>query len=182
MSRLIKDTDFINPSLVTVEGRIHLIRGQRIILSTDLAKLYGVSAKRLNEQVKRNKARFPSDFLFQLTEPESEALRSQNATLEMGRGKYSKYLPYAFTEHGAVMAANVLNSPLAIDASILIVRAFIHMREVINEHHDLRGRLREIEIRLAKGFADHEQELREIRFLISQLEQPIPGNKKRIGF
>lgn len=169
-------------SLVTIEEQIHLIRGQRVVLSTDLARFYGVSAKRLNEQVKRNKGRFPPDFLFQLTDQEVDRLRSQNATLEKGKGKHAKYLPYAFTEHGAVMAANVLNSPVAIEASILIVRAFIRMREVIHEHSDLKKRLQEIEIRLAKGFAAHEQELREIRFLISQLEQPIEGSKRRIGF
>lgn len=135
-----------------------------------------------NEQVKRNKRRFPKDFLFQLTDRELGGLRSQNATLEKGRGQHSKYPPYAFTEHGDVMAANVLNSPVAIEASILIVRAFIRMREVIHEHGDLKKRLQEIERRLAKGFAAHEQELLEIRFLISQLEQPIEGHKRRIGF
>ncbi len=124
-------------ALVTIEEQIHLIRSQRIILSMDLARFYGVSAKRLNEQVKRNRERFPKDFLFQLTDQEVSNLRSQNATLEKGRGQHAKYLPYAFTEHGAVMAANVLNSPLAIEASILIVRAFIRMREVIYEHGEL---------------------------------------------
>jgi len=177
-----KDTKSLDTSLVTIEEQIHPIRGQRVVLSTDLARFYGVSAKRLNEQVKRNKGRFPRDFLFQLTVQEVEALRSQNATLEMGKGKHAKYLPYAFTEHGAVMAANVLNSPVAIEASILIVRAFIRMREVIHEHADLKKRLQEIESRLAKGFAAHEQELQEIRFLISQLEQPIEGSKRRMGF
>lgn len=177
-------TDVKSPdiSFVTIEERIHSIRGQRVVLSTDLAKFYGVSAKRLNEQVKRNKGRFPKDFLFRLTDQEVDNLRSQNATLEKGRGQHAKYLPYAFTEHGAVMAANVLNSPVAIEASILIVRAFIRMREVIHEHGDLKKRLQEIESRLARGFAAHEQELREIRFLISQLEQPIEGQRRRIGF
>lgn len=169
-------------SLVSIEEQIHLIRAQRVVLSTDLARFYGVSAKRLNEQVKRNKSRFPQDFLFQLTEQEVDTLRSQNATLEKGKGKHAKYLPYAFTEHGAVMAANVLNSPVAIEASILIVRAFIRMREVIHEHGDLKKRLHEIERRLAKGFAAHEQELQEIRFLISQLEQPTERSKRRLGF
>lgn len=169
-------------SLVTIEERIHLIRGQRVVLGGDLASFYGVSAKRLTEQVKRNRARFPKDFLFQLTDQEVSSLRSQNATLEKGRGQHAKYLPYAFTEHGAVMAANVLNSAVAIEASILIVRAFIRMREVIHEHGDLKKRLQEIESRLAKGFAAHEQELQEIRFLISKLEQPIEPKKRRIGF
>lgn len=170
-------------SLVAIEGQIHLIRGRRVVLSADLAKFFGVSAKRLNEQVKRNKERFPADFMFQLTDQEVNSLRSQIATLNAGKRGYNiKYLPYAFTEHGAVMAANVLNSPVAIEASIIIVRAFIRMREVISEHTELRVRLQEIESRLAKGFAEHEQELQEIKFLISQLEQPIDSNKRRIGF
>jgi hypothetical protein len=178
-----KDIMSSDTSLVTIEEQIHLIRARRVVLSTDLAKFYGVSAKRLNEQVKRNRERFPMDFLFQLTDQEVNSLRSQNATLNAGKRGYNiKYLPYAFTEHGAVMAANVLNSPVAIEASILIVRAFIRMREVIYEHSDLRKRLQEIESRLAKGFAAHEQELQEIRFLISHLEQPIESNKRRIGF
>lgn len=177
-----KDIISSDTSLVTIEEQIHLIRGRRVVLSTDLAKFYGVSAKRLNEQVKRNKERFPRDFLFQLTDQEVNSLRSHYATLEKGKGQHAKYLPFAFTEHGAVMAANVLNSPVAIEASILIVRAFIRMREVIYEHSDLKKRLQEIESRLAKGFATHEQELQEIRFLISQLEQPIEGKKRRIGF
>jgi phage regulator Rha-like protein len=177
-----KDTMSSDTSLVTIEEQIHFIRGRRVVLSSDLAKFYGVSAKRLNEQVKRNKDRFPKDFLFQLTDQEVNSLKSQNATLEKGKGQHAKYLPFAFTEHGAVMAANVLNSPVAIEASILIVRAFIRMREVIYEHSDLKKRLQEIEGRLAKGFAAHEQELQEIRFLISQLEQPIERNKRPIGF
>lgn len=177
-----KDVAAADTSLVAIEEAIHFVRGQRVVLSPDLAKFYGVSAKRLNEQVKRNKARFPNDFLFQLTAEEVDTLRSQNATLERGRGQHAKYLPYAFTEHGAVMAANVLNSQVAIEASILIVRAFIRMRAVIQEHGDLKKRLHEIESRLARGFAAHEQELQEIRFLISQLEQPIEGRKQRIGF
>lgn len=93
-----------------------------------------------------------------------------------------RYLPYAFTEHGAIMAATVLSSPIAVEASILIVRAFIRIREMIHEHSDLKRRLQEIEGRLAKGFAAHEQELLEIRFLIAQLEQPTNENKRRMGF
>ncbi len=176
------DEQLPDATLVSIEAQIHLIRGLRVVLSSDLAKFYGVSTKRLNEQINRNKGRFPRDFLFQLTVQEVVLLRSQSATIEKGRGQHAKYLPYAFTEHGAVMAANVLNSQVAIDASILIVRAFIRMREVIHGHGDLKKRLQEIESRLAKGFSEHEQELREIRFLISQLEQPIQGHKRRIGF
>ena len=99
-------------AVVTIEERIHLIRAQRVVLTKNLAELYGVTTYRLNEQVTRNRERFPPDFMFQLTIQEVSALRSQSAILEKnGRGKHPKYLPYAFTEHGAVMAATVLNSP-----------------------------------------------------------------------
>ena len=121
--------------------------------------------------------------MFQLTIQEVSALRSQSAILEpKGRGKHPKYLPYAFTEHGAVMAATVLNSPVAVEASILLVRAFIRLREMLREHSDLKRRLHDIEIQLAKGFAAHEQELQEIRFLIAQLEQPVAAKKRKTGF
>jgi len=116
-----------------LESIIVTVRGSRVILAADLALLYGVSTKRLNEQVKRNIVRFPEDFMFQLEIQELTALRSQFATSNKeGRGG-RRILPYAFTEHGAVMAANVLNSELAIDASILLVRTFIKMRSLLAE-------------------------------------------------
>ena len=168
---------------IPIEERIHLIRAQRVVLAKDLAELYGVTTYRLNEQITRNRERFPPDFMFQLTIQEVSALRSQSAILEIkGRGKHPKYLPYAFTEHGAVMAATVLNSPVAVEASILLVRAFIQLREMLREHSDLKRRLQDIEIRLAKGFAAHEQKLQEIRFLIAQLEQPVDPKRRKIGF
>lgn len=170
-------------TMIPIEERIHLVRAQRVVLAKDLAELYGVTTYRLNEQVSRNKERFPPDFMFQLTIQEVSTLRSQSAILKIkGRGKHAKYLPYAFTEHGAVMAATVLNSPVAVEASILLVRAFIQLREMLREHSDLKRRLQDIEIRLAKGFAAHEQELQEIRFLIAQLEQPVAPKKRKIGF
>lgn len=173
----------VTAATITIEERIHLIRAQRVVLAKDLAELYGVTTHRLNEQVTRNRERFPLDFMFQLTIQEVSALRSQSAILETkGRGKHPKYLPYAFTEHGAVMAATVLNSPVAVEASILLVRAFIRLREMLREHSDLKKRLQDIEVRLAKGFATHEQELQEIRFLIAQLEQPVEPKKRKIGF
>ena len=110
---------------------IKTIRGQRVILAADLAKLYGVETKRLNEQIRRNPDRFPRDFLFQLTRPEAlEILRSQFATLRK-HGKHLKYLPYAFTEHGAIMAANILNSPQAVAMSVYVVRAFIQTMDAV---------------------------------------------------
>ena len=168
-------------SISAIEGRIHQVRSQRVVLDKDLAELFGVTTYRLNEQIKRNRQRFPHDFMFQLTDQEVSALRSQTAISKKGRGG-RRYLPYAFTEHGVVMAANVLNSPIAVESSVLIVRAFIRLREMLREHSDLKQRLEKLEVRLARGFAAHEQELQEIRFLIAQLEQPIDVKKRKIGF
>ena len=171
-------------TFTNIEGSILIIRGQRVILDHDLARLYGVATKRLNEQVKRNRDRFPEDFMFQLEVQEVASLRSQIATSNGAKGKGGRrYRPYVFTEHGAVMAANVLSSKVAIHASILVVRTFIRMRTMLAEHGELKRRLQYIEKRLAQGFAEHEQELQEIRFLIAQLERPIEQQRKRrIGF
>ncbi len=106
-----------------IEKAILLIRGQKVMLDSDLAELYGVATKRLNEQVRRNRARFPKDFMFQLTGKEAESLRSQNATLKKGRGRHRKYAPYAFTEQGVAMLSSVLNSERAIEVNIAIMRA-----------------------------------------------------------
>jgi phage regulator Rha-like protein len=119
--------------------------------------------------------------MFQLEVQELTSLRSQIATSRTAHGG-RRYRPYAFTEHGAVMAANVLSSKVAIDASILLVRTFIRLRSMLAEHVELKHRLQDIERRLSQGFAQHEQELQEIRFLISELEKPIEKKKRRIGF
>ena len=166
----------INP-----ESIIFTLRGNRVILDADLASLYGATTKRLNEQVKRNLARFPEDFMFQLEIQELTNLRSQFATSRSDWGG-RRTPPYAFTEHGAVMAANVLNSELAIEASILLVRTFIKMRSLLAEQVELKKRLQDIERRLTEGFKEHENELREIRFAIAQLEAPHEPKKQRIGF
>ena len=118
-----------------IESRILLIRGHKMMLDSDLAELYRVSTKRLNEQVKRNKGRFPADFMFQLTVDETRALRSQFATSNRGRGG-RRYRPFAFTEHGAVMLASVLNSPVAVQASIQVVREFVKLREMLGTHKE----------------------------------------------
>jgi len=162
-----------------LENIIIDLRGIRVVLDIDLAMLYGVTAKRLNEQVKRNKERFPNDFMFRLNNQEVSQLRSQFATAKWTMRRSN---PYAFTEHGVVMAANVLNSRIAINASILLVRTFMKMRSILAEHVDLKKRLQEIERRIAKGFSQHEQELQEIRFMIAQLEKPIETKKGRLGF
>ncbi len=164
---------------IELETIIFTLRGGRVILDFDLASLYGVSPKRLNEQVKRNKRRFPDDFMFQLEDQEVSNLRSQFATANWSMRRTN---PYAFTEHGAVMVANILNSQIAIDASILLVRTFIKMRAIFSEHTEMKRRLQDIERRLVSGFSQYEQELKEIRFLISELEKPMELTKRRIGF
>ena len=162
-----------------LEALILHIRGSKVILDIDLAILYGTTPKRLNEQVKRNKRRFPDDFMFQLNNQEVSQLRSQFAT---AKWKMRRSNPYVFTEHGTVMAANVLNSQIAIDTSILLVRTFMKMRTILAEHSDLKKRLQDVERRLSQGFSQYEQELQEIRFLIAQLEKPMETKKRRLGF
>lgn len=129
----------------TLERKIYLIHGFKVMIDNDLAELYGVTTKRFNEQVRRNANRFPKDFMFQLSPNEFESLRSHFATLKQGRGQHRKYMPYAFTEHGALMAASVLNTARAIEVSLYVVRAFVKLREMIASHKDLARRLDEME-------------------------------------
>ena len=131
--------------LETITHRILLLRGQKVLLDADLAELYDVTTKRFNEQVRRNLVRFPADFMFQLDEEEWAALRSQIATLKTGRGQHRKYLPFAFTEHGAIMAATILNSPRATEVSVYVVRAFVRLREVLASNAELAKRLDDLE-------------------------------------
>ncbi len=159
-----------------IETNIKLVRGQRVILATDLARLYGVSTKRLNEQVIRNRERFPPDFVFQLNYQEVEHSRSQFATLK--RGMNIKYLPYAFTEHGAVMAANVLRSKRAFAASIYVVRAFVKLREFLASHKELAEKFAELE----RQAGTHDKAIVSLFEAIRKLMAPEPENKKRIGF
>ncbi len=156
---------------------IHLVRGQRVMLDSDLASLYGVTTKRLNEQVKRNPRRFPPDFSFKLTPEEYARLRSQNATSKPGRGG-PRYAPRAFTEHGAVMLANVLSSPRAIQMSVFVVRAFIRLREWVAGRADLATRLTALERRVGA----HDSELREIIQTIRRMLERPAEPPKRIGF
>jgi len=158
---------------------IHTIRGQRVILATDLAKLYGVRTLRLNEAVKRNKVRFPTDFMFQLTRVEALAhSRSQFAILN-AQGANIKHLPYAFTEHGAIMAANVLNSPQAVAMSVYVIRAFVQQREVLAANSAILKRLAEIDQTLLL----HDEALRDIYQKLLPLLQPPPDPpKSKIGF
>ena len=166
-----------------IASRIVTLRGQRVIVDADLAALYGVETKRLNEQVRRNLERFPADFMFTLEQDEWEALRSQFATLKTGRGQHRKYLPYAFTEHGAIMAATVLNSPRAVEVSIYVVRAFVQLRELLAGHKELAKRLDQLEARMERKLLTQDQAIAGILDAIRQLMAPPPAPKKRpIGF
>lgn len=161
-----------------IERAILLIRGHKVILDTDLAALYGVTPKRLNEQVKRNRERFPPDFMFQVTTEENDSLRSQFATLKAGRGQHRKYLPYVFTEHGAIMAASVLNSPKAVEMSILVVRAFVRLRSILATHRHLAAKLDELERKLST----HDQQIVALFDTIRKLMAPPSSSAKKIGF
>jgi len=166
-----------------IASRIVTLRGQRVILDTDLAALYGVETKRLNEQVRRNARRFPADFMFALEQDEWETLRSRIATLKSGRGQHRKYLPYVFTEHGAIMAATVLNSTHAVEVSIFVVRAFVQLRELLTGHKELAKRLDELEARIERKLMTHDQAIAGILDAIRQLMAPPPEPAKRpIGF
>lgn len=167
-------------SVITVgkiENRILLIRGEKIIIDADLAEFYGVPTKRLNEQVKRNKDRFPDDFMFQLSPNEKAEVVANCDHLE--KLKYSKTLPYAFTEHGAIMAANVLNTSRAIEISVFIVRAFVKLRQMVAGQKDLQRKIAQIERRLT----DHDEQIIELVHLIKKLLNPDPPpRKRRIGY
>jgi hypothetical protein len=162
---------------------IHTVRGHRIMLDTDLARIYGVTTKRLNEQVKRNRERFPDDFMFQLTAKETDDLRSQIATSSFHGGR--RYLPYAFTEHGAIMAANVLNSRKAVTMSVYVVRAFIKMRSLLGEHREFSRQLADLEKKLTQRLDLHEVAIVDVLQRIMRLLDPPPEPepvRKPIGF
>jgi hypothetical protein len=161
-----------------ISSSILFVRGQRVLLDSDLAALYGVTTKRFNEQVRRNQARFPADFMFQLTAEEVTGLRSQIATSNVGRGG-RRYAPYAFSEHRAIMAATILNSPLAVEMSVYIVRAFVQLRDMLGSNKELARRLDDLERKLAS----HDQAITGILKAIRELMSPPPEPKRRgIGF
>jgi phage regulator Rha-like protein len=160
-----------------IEEMIFLIRGQRVMLDLDLAKVYGVATKRLKEQFRRNAERFPPDFAFQLTNQELVNLRSQIATSSLHGGH--RYLPLAFTEHGALMLATVLNSQIAVEASVRVVRAFVLMREQLAAHKELAQKLSELETRVS----GHDESIQNLFEAIRQLvEPPLPEDRPKIGF
>ncbi len=159
----------------TIERKIYLLRGQKVMLDSDLAELYGVATKVLIQAVKRNTKKFPSDFMFQLSEDEEKSLRSQIVTLKTGRGKHRKYLPYVFTEHGIAMLSSVLKSERAIEVNIQIMRAFVKLREMIASHKDLAKRLDELE-------SKYDVQFRVVFDAIRKLMVPADGDKRKIWF
>ena len=128
-----------------IAAQIRIVRGQRVLIDSDLAALYGVTTRRLNEQVRRNREKFPGDFVFALENQDLVSSRSQNATLKSGRGQHRKYLPLAFTEHGAIMAATILNSPRAVQMSVYVVRAFVQLRRMLASNAELARKLEVLE-------------------------------------
>ena len=187
-----------NESAALPPVSIHELRGERVVLDADLAQIYGVPTKRLNEQVRRNAAKFPADFMFRLTAPEvirlrsqiatasedGAAMRSQIATSKPGRGG-RRHRPYAFTEHGAVMAANLLNSPRAVEMSVFVIRAFVRMRSALTDTRALAGKLADIERELRGRLDVQETAIVDfIQRLLTLFETPAEPTepKREIGF
>ena len=163
----------------SIASRIFLVRGQKVMLDSDLAELYGVETRSLLQAVRRNSNRFPADFVFQVNEDEWKSLRSQIVTSK-GRGG-RRYLPFVFTEHGAIMAATVLNSPLAVEMSVFVVRAFVKLREMLSTHKELSRKIEELE----QKFGVHDEAiigLFEAIRQLSQLMEPPAEKRKQIGF
>ena len=169
-------TEYSLVPIETIAHKILVVRGQRVILDADLARLYGVSTKRLNEQVRRNRDKFPVDFMFQLADGERQELVA--ICDHLGALRYSHVCPLAFTEHGALMAASVLNSPRAVEVSVYVVRAFVKMREMLATHAELSHKLAELESRVD----GHDDDIAAIMEAIRQLLSPPDPPKRRIGF
>jgi hypothetical protein len=171
----------ITPTERISRSVIHL-RGERVILDRELAAIYGVSTKRLNEQVRRNIERFPPDFMFQLTESEAKLSRSQIATLNERRGSNIKYLPYAFTEHGATQAANVLNSPHAVAMGIYVVRVFVGLRQFASSQEDIRRALADLEKTMVEMDEKNRRRFRLVYAVLDALTKPPTAKHRPIGF
>lgn len=159
-----------------IESMIFLIRGEKVMLDEDLAKLYGTTTKRLNEQVRRNMKRFPPDFMFQLTNQEVTALRSQSATSKRASRGGRRYPPLAFTEQGVAMLSSVLNSERSIEVNVLIMRAFVKLRQLLATHADLARKLDALEARYDAQFKVVFDAIREL------MKPPLPPKKRPIGF
>jgi hypothetical protein len=170
-----------------ISSRIRTIRGKKVILDFDLAEIYDVPTKALNQAVKRNLTRFPDDFIFQLTKEEAEMeLRSRSQFVTLKRGMNIKYRPYAFTENGAIMAANVLNSPEAVRMSVFVVRAFVQMRDLLGGTKELAKQLAALEKKLTERLDGHEAAIIEVLRRVMDILDPPPPlpelPRRRIGF
>ncbi|MBI5665972.1 MAG: ORF6N domain-containing protein [Nitrospirae bacterium] len=174
-----------------IQRKIYLIRGQKVMLDSDLAELYGVETFNLNKAVKRNNDRFPEDFMFQLTKDEADFLRfqigilktegqarSQSVEFKPGRGQHRKYLPYVFTEQGVAMLSSVLHSKQAIQVNIAIMRTFVKLKEMLSANKELAHKLGQLERKMEK----HDDEIKLIFDAIRQLMLPSETKKKKIGF
>lgn len=159
-----------------IERMIFMIRGQKVMLDSDLAEIYGVTTSRLNQQVRRNQDRFPSDFAFQLTHQEFTNLMLQTVTSSSYGGR--RKLPWVFTEHGAIMLASVLNSSIAVRASLQVVRAFVRLREILAAHRELAEKLAELERKLE----GHDHAIRNLFEAIRKLLNPPAPPRKQVGF
>ena len=167
--------------VMLIEGKIYTVRGKRVILDADLAELYGVTTSRLNQQVSRNIERFPEDFTFTLEKQEATNLMSQFATSSLNPGGHGgrRKAPRAFTEHGAIMAASVLNSSTAVEVSVYVVRAFVKLRELTYSQHQIQKKLTAIEQKVA----GHDQTIHElINAIRGLMAPPEPKSKRPIGF
>lgn len=175
-------SDSVIVPLERIQSLILVVRGQRVVMDRDLAELYGVPTRQLKQAVKRNSAKFPEDFAFELSMEEAAAARlsrSQNVTLNKGRGGNVKYAPLVFTEHGVVQAANVLRSEAAVQMSVQVVRAFVQLRHMVVNHKAIRSKLTELESRIG----EHDEQLAAIVDALRHLSEPVlPEERRRIGF
>jgi hypothetical protein len=159
-----------------------VLRGHRVLLDTEFAELYGVPTKALNQAVKRNIERFPEDFMFRLTRDEAEALNRSQFVTGSQKHRDPRFPPFAFAEHGAIMAATILNSPRAVEMSIYVVRAFVQLRELLTSNKELAKRLDELEARIEKKLTTHDQAIAAMLSAIRQLLNPPRPKRRPIGF
>ena len=165
--------------VVPIETAIRNIRGEKVILDMELARIYGVETRVLNQAVRRNRDKFPADFMFRLNRAEERQLNRSQLVMGSQKHRDPRFLPYAFTEHGAIMAANVLNSPRAVQMSVFVVRAFVRLRQMIGAHSEMAAKLAELE----RKVASHDGNIRALFEAIRQLmTPPAPKTKRPIGF
>ena len=169
-------------SIEQITQSILVFRGHKVLLDSDLADLYGVPTKALNQAVKRNAERFPEDFMFRLSGPEAEALNRSQPVTGSQKHRDPRFPPNAFTEHGTMMAAMILNSPRAVEMSVYVVRAFVKLRELLSSNRELARRFAQLETRLDKKLTEHDQQIATILSAIRQLMQAPAPKRRGIGF